>query len=82
MTELDLGSFSSVKNELPIPELIFKSGNRTLGANYKKTFFAKFLGFVSFLALFHKNIKNAYFDQHLRCAAPKRWSKYTTSTYF
>ena len=26
----------------------------------------------------HKNIKNTYFDQHLECAAPKRWSKYTT----
>ena len=26
-----------------------------------------------------KNIKKAYFDQHLECAAPKRWSKYTTN---
>ena len=25
-----------------------------------------------------KNIKNTYFDQHLECAAPKRWSKFIT----
>ena len=26
-----------------------------------------------------KNAENDYFNQHLECAVPKRWSKYTTS---
>ena len=30
------------------------------------------------LKLSEKNTKNDYFDQRLGCAAPKRWSKYTT----
>ena len=34
--------------------------------------------FCIFLAFKHKNVKNAYFDQGLECAAPNRWSKYTT----
>ena len=29
-----------------------------------------------------KNVKNAYFNQRLVCAAPKRWSKYTTFLLF
>ena len=33
-----------------------------------------------FFAIFqHKNIENTYFDQHLECAAPKRWLKYTAN---
>ena len=28
-----------------------------------------------------KNVKNENFDQGFRCAAPKRWSKYTTVQY-
>ena len=28
-----------------------------------------------------KFLQKTYFDQHLGCAAPKRWSKYTTSEY-
>ena len=39
----------------------------------------KFLAFLSFLA--EKNAENDYFDQPLECAAPKRWSKYTTLNY-
>ena len=31
-----------------------------------------------FLAFKHKNTENDNFDQRLECAAPKRWSKYTT----
>ena len=34
--------------------------------------------FLLFLAFCHKNAVNDYFDQPLACAAPKRWSKYTT----
>ena len=35
----------------------------------------------SFIQLFRvKNTEKAYFDQYLECAAPKRWSKYTTTT--
>ena len=65
-------------------------GNKTpgqrLGANSKKSIFCSillqicyFLHFFSFLA--QKNGENDYFDQHLRCAAPKPWSKYTTPVW-
>ena len=34
----------------------------------------------AFFKLFStKNAENDYFNQHLECAVPKRWSKYTTS---
>ena len=31
------------------------------------------------LAKICKNVRNTDFDQHLKCAAPKCWSKYTTA---
>ena len=34
--------------------------------------------YLAFSAFLHKNAENDYFDQRLECAAPKRWSKYTT----
>ena len=50
----------------------------------KLSFFLKFC--CKFLTLLHflkvlstKNTENAYFDQRLECAAPKRKSKYTTN---
>ena len=59
-------------------------GNKTVdqrsGANLKKSVFCKNLLqiFCFFLAFCRKNAENDYFDQRLECAAPKRWSKYTT----
>ena len=59
-------------------------GNKTVdqrfGANLNKRVFAKFCcKFLAFLKLFSsKNAENDYFDQRLKWAAPKRWSKYTT----
>ena len=46
----------------------------------KKKCFSKILLQIScFFQLFaEKNAENDYFDQRLECAAPKRWSKYTT----
>ena len=48
----------------------------------KNTFFAKFytkkVAFYIFQLFSTKNAENEDFDQHLGCAAPKRWSKYTT----
>ena len=35
--------------------------------------------FAAFSASLHKNVKEAYFNQHLECKAPTHWSKYTTS---
>ena len=61
-------------------------GNKTFdqrfGANLKKCIFCKNLLQIScFFWLFTvKNAENDYFDQPLECAAPKRWSKYTTPT--
>ena len=37
---------------------------------------------ANFLIFCTKNAENDYFDQHLECAAPKRWLKYTTSGCF
>ena len=34
--------------------------------------------FLLFLPFWQEVIEKAYFDQCLECAAPKRWSKYTT----
>ena len=31
------------------------------------------------LLKYFSQVKNAYFDQHLKCTAPKCWSKYTTN---
>ena len=46
------------------------------------SFLLLFVPFCSFLFLCNmflaKNVKNAYFNQRLECAAPKQWSKYTT----
>ena len=61
-------------------------GNKTVdqrsGANSKILFFAKNLLQIScfFQDFCSKNAENDYFDQHLDCAAPKRWSKYTSPT--
>ena len=41
----------------------------------EQKFAANFLLFQVFCS---KNAENDYFDQHLECAAPKRWSKNTT----
>ena len=41
-------------------------------------FESHFLLFLPFLALLHKNIEQANFDQLLELAAPKCWSKFTT----
>ena len=63
-------------------------GNKTVdqrfGANLKKHVFCKLLLQIScFLKLFcSKNAENDYFDQRLECAAPKRWSKYTTNSLY
>ena len=35
----------------------------------------------NFLLLCSKNVEKVYFNQHLEYAAPKPWSKYTTSCY-
>ena len=63
-------------------------GNKTVdqpsGANLKKNcFFAKICcKFLAFFKVFcSKNIENDYFEQRLECAAPKRWSKYTTANW-
>ena len=37
--------------------------------------------FIAFLAFCRKNAENDYFNQCLECAAPKRWSKYTTTSF-
>ena len=82
----------SIKNQINIdncfipPKMSFFIffGNKTvyqrLGATQKNVFFARICcKFLAFLELFcRKNSENDYFDQHLECAAPKRWSKYTT----
>ena len=52
---------------------------QTKKSRFLPNFAANFLPFFSFLELFNlKNAENDYFNQHLECAAPKRWSKYTT----
>ena len=47
-----------------------------------KPVFCKILHQISLFCVFsafkHRNAENDYFDQRLGCAAPKRWSKYTT----
>ena len=48
---------------------------QTLKNMFSAKICCKFLAFFSFL---QKNAENDYFDQRLECAAPKRWSKYTT----
>ena len=43
---------------------------------------ANFFLFIAFFKLLNtKNLKNAYFEQCLECAAPKCWSKYTTTNF-
>ena len=37
---------------------------------------------ILYLAFLQKNTENDYFNQCLECAAPKRWSKYTTHVTF
>ena len=66
--------------------LPLKTLNQHFDANLKKHLFAKFCSkfhafsyFFSFLA--QKNIKRAYFDQGLECAAPKCWSTYTLNAH-
>ena len=51
----------------------------SFGANLKNMFLQNFAAnFLLFFQLFAiKNVKIAYFNQRLDCAAPKRWSKYT-----
>ena len=61
-------------------------GNKTLnlcfGANLKKPFFVpNLLLFYVFWLFSTKNAENDYFNQRVRCAGPKRWSKYTTMVY-
>ena len=58
-----------------------KTVNQRFGANSKKRVYAKFIyKFFAFLKLFStKNAENDSFYQRLECAAPKRWSTYTTS---
>ena len=55
--------------------------NQRFGANLKNVFFCKIVLQIScFLKLFcTKKVEKDYLDQHFECAAPKRWSKYTTS---
>ena len=36
--------------------------------------------FFPFFTFWRKNVKNEYFNQNLKCAAPKGFSKYTTLT--
>ena len=44
-----------------------------------KIFLSQFSFFFFFYQLYSiKNVEKAYFDQHLECAAPKRWLKYKT----
>ena len=38
--------------------------------------------FYFFKVFCRKNSENYYFNQLLKCAAPKRWSKYTTYIFF
>ena len=46
--------------------------------NFSK-FCIKICAFSSFSAFFAKNnVEKAYFNQHLECAEPKHWSKYST----
>ena len=54
--------------------------NKYFGANLKKhVFLQNFAENFLFFQLFcTKYAENDYFDQRLECAAPKRWSKYTT----
>ena len=48
---------------------------QTLKNIFLQNFAANFFLFLLFST---KNAENDYFDQSLECAAPKRWSKYTT----
>ena len=52
--------------------------DKTIRINKKITF--KLRQVCSFSAFQHKHVEKAYFHQHLECAAPKCWSKYTTVT--
>ena len=47
-------------------------GNKTLSQLILSCFFC-FFG--------KENVEKEDFNQHLECAAPKRWSKYTTSEF-
>ena len=51
--------------------LLFYSPQKTC---FWQNFAANFLLFLVFRT---KNAENDYFNQHLECTAPKRWSKYT-----
>ena len=53
--------------------------NQHFGTNLTNVFCKILLQIACFFKLFGvKNAENDYFDQCLECAAPKRWSKYTT----
>ena len=56
--------------------------DQCFGANLRHLFFARFCrknrSFLCILAMKHKNVKNAYFNQRLESGAPKCWLKYTT----
>ena len=48
--------------------------------NSRPTFWCKLKKFcIKFLLFAIKNAENDYFSRRLECAAPKRWSKYTTN---
>ena len=63
--------------------LFQKNLNHCLRADLKNIFFPKFcpnsLAFSSFFSFFNKNMKNAYFNQRLKWAAPNCWSNYLTT---
>ena len=65
------------------PDLFFgsKTADQHFGEMQKKLFFTeiccKILALLRFFC--SKNPENVYFNQRLECAAPKRWSKYTTA---
>ena len=50
-----------------------------LGCKPKKKIVKFCRNFLPFFCFLQKNVKNAYFNQHLECATPKHWSKYTTA---
>ena len=57
-----------------------KTVDQHSGANLKNVFFANISRKFFFCFFCRKNAENVYFNQHLVCAAPKRWSKYTTTS--
>ena len=59
-----------------------KTADQRFGDMQKNSVLLKFAAKLLLFKVFcSKNAENDYFDQRLECAAPKRWSKYTTDVF-